>query len=82
MSDGTGTRYALTPKSLDDPGYLVDLLGPEAAAELTPATFSVDAIDALAKHVASMSDHDMRRDFRASDDLIASLRELQASCGF
>lgn len=44
--------------------------------------FSIEAIDAFAKTLAGMSDEQMRTEFHASDSLIASLRELQATCGF
>jgi len=34
MSDGSGTTYIPTQKALDDPSFLVGLLGPEEAARL------------------------------------------------
>lgn len=34
MSDGTGTKFVVTPKALDDPSFLVELLGPDWEAKL------------------------------------------------
>ena len=82
MTDGTGTKYVVTQKALDDPGFLIGLLGPEAAAELTPAAFSAAAVDGFAKRISGMNDEQLRTEFHIADqELIDLMRKLQATCG-
>jgi len=62
---------------------LIAMAGPEWAAELSnPSAADDAAINAFGKRIAGMTDHELRSEFGASDDLVGSLRELQATCGF
>jgi hypothetical protein len=76
------TRTGSTKTS--DVSYLVELLGPEEAAEITGPLSQGDTsmLDDFAQHLTGMTDDDLRSKFHADDALIASLREFQKVCGF
>ena len=62
---------------------LVALVGPDLAAELRPAddTEFLNKMGKFAKDIAGMSDDEIRVQWHADDDLLATYRELQAAAG-
>ena len=83
MAHGTHADLSDPLWRTDNMLQLVALVGPDLAAQLRPAddTEFLKRMTAFAKNVSGMSDDEIREQWGAGDELLATFRELQTSCG-